>query len=99
MIIFDDVVKENMKKYNPDWPKITDHPYKILLIEGSGYRKRNSLFNLINYQSDIDKIYLYDKNSYEAKYQSLIKKRENVGTNYFNDLKVLIQYSNNIANI
>ena len=28
MINFDDVVKENIKKHNPDWPQIPDHPYK-----------------------------------------------------------------------
>ena len=29
----------------------------------------NSLFNLINKEPDIDKIYLYAKDPYEAKYQ------------------------------
>ena len=28
----------------------------------------NSLFNLINHQLDIDKIFLFAKDSYEAKY-------------------------------
>ena len=30
MINFDDVVKENIKQHNPNWPQITDHAYKIL---------------------------------------------------------------------
>ena len=38
--------------------------------------KTNSLFHLINYQPDIDKIYLYAKEPYEAKYQFLTNKRE-----------------------
>ena len=38
--------------------------------------KTNSLFDLINYQPDIDKIYLYAKEPYEAKYQFLTNKRE-----------------------
>ena len=38
---------------------IPDHPYRIVIIGGSGLRKPNSLFNLINQQPDIDKTYLY----------------------------------------
>ena len=36
MINFDKVVKENIKEHNPNWPKIPDHPYRILIIAGSG---------------------------------------------------------------
>ena len=50
--------------------------YGILLIGSSGSGKTNSLFNLINHQSDFDKIHLYAKDPYKAKYQFLIKKRE-----------------------
>ena len=74
MINFDDDIKEETKKRNPNWPQIPDHPYRILII-GSGSGKTNSLFNLINQQPDTDKIYLYAKDPYEAKYQFLIKKR------------------------
>ena len=35
-----------------------DHPYRILIIVGSGSGKTNALFNLIKEQDDIDKIYL-----------------------------------------
>ena len=45
MINFDDLVKENIKEHNPDWPQIPDHPYRILTIGGSGSGKTNSLFN------------------------------------------------------
>ena len=61
MINFDDVTKENIKKHNPNWPEIPDHPYIILIIRGSESRKINSLFNLISQQPDIDKIYSYTK--------------------------------------
>ena len=54
---FDEVTKENIKK----WSQIPDHPYRILIIEGSGSGKTNSLFHLISQQPDIDKIYLYAK--------------------------------------
>ena len=39
------------------------------MIGGSGSGKTNSLFNLINQQPDIDKIYLYAKDLHKAKYQ------------------------------
>ena len=34
VINFDDVTKENIKEQNPNWPKIPDHPYRIMIIEG-----------------------------------------------------------------
>ena len=52
------------------------------------------MLNLINNQPGIDKIYLYAKNPYEAKYQFLISKRESTGSKYFNDPKAFIEYSN-----
>ena len=52
--------------------------------------KANALLNLIINQQDIDKIYLYAKDPYEAKYQYLIKKREKVGLNHYNDPKASI---------
>ena len=51
------------------------------------------MLNLINNQPGIDKIYLYAKNPYEAKYQFLINKRESTGSKYFNDPKAFIEYS------
>ena len=68
MINFDDVTKENVKEHNPNWPQISDHPYRILIIGGSGSEKTNSSFNLINQQPDIDKMYFYAKDSSEGKY-------------------------------
>ena len=58
MTNFDNVTKENIKEHNPNWPQIPDHPYRILMIGGSGSEKINSLFNLINQQPDVDGIYL-----------------------------------------
>ena len=69
MINFDDVTKENIKEHNPNWPQIPDHPYRILIIESPGSVKRNSLYNRINQRPDIDKIYLYAKDPYQAKYE------------------------------
>ena len=36
-------VKENINEHNPNWSQIPDHPYRILIIGGSGSRKTNSL--------------------------------------------------------
>ena len=72
MIKFDDVMKENIKEHNPNWSQIPEHPCRMLIIGGVGYGKKKSLFNLINQQPDIDKMYLYAKNPNKAKYQFLI---------------------------
>ena len=58
-INFDDYVNENKIKHNKNWPYIPDHPYRILIIGGSGSGKTNLLLNLTENQPDIDKIYLY----------------------------------------
>ena len=54
MITFD-VTEENIKEHNPNWLQIPDNLYRILIIGDSGSGKINSLFNLINHQSDINK--------------------------------------------
>ena len=94
MINFDNYVNENKTEHNKNWPYIPDHPYRMLIIGGSGSGKTNLLLNLIENQPDIDKIYLYEKDPYESKYQYLINKRERVGINHFNDPKAFIEYSN-----
>ena len=99
MINFDDIVNENKTKHNKNWPYIPDHPYRILIIGGSGSGKTNLLLNLIENQPDIDKIYLYAKDPYEAKYQYLINKREGVGINHFKYLQAFIEYSNDMGNV
>ena len=99
MINFDDHTNENKTQHNPKWPYIPDHPYRILTIGGSGSGKTNALLNLIENQPDIDKIYLYAKDPYEAKYQYLITKREGVGINHFNDPKAFIEYSNDMQDV
>ena len=96
MINFDHYVNENKTKHNENCPYIPDHPCRILIVGGSGSGKTNVLLNLIENQPDIDKIYLYAKDPYEAKYQYLIKKREGVDIDHFNNLKAFIEYSNDI---
>ena len=96
MFNFGYITKENTKKHNPNWPEIPDHPCRILIFRGSGSGKTNALLNLINHEPDIDKIYLYAKDSYEEKYQFLINKRESTGLKHFNDSKAFIEYSDDI---
>ena len=99
MINFDDYTNENIIEHNSKWPYIRDHPYRILIIGGSGSGKTNALLNLINNQPDIDKIYLSAKDPNEEKYQYLINKREKVGLDRFDDPKAFIEYSNDMQDV
>ena len=63
MINSDDYTNENktlqeLCSHNLKQPYIPDHPYRILIIGGTGSGKTNALLNLINNQPDVDKIYL-----------------------------------------
>ena len=54
--------------HNPSWPYIPEHPYKTLIIGGSGSGKIDVLLNLIkNERPDFDKIYFYVKRSIRIK--------------------------------
>ena len=99
MINFDGYPNENKIEYNSKWPYIPDHPYRILIADGSGSRKTNALLNLINNQPDVDKVYLYAKDPYDAKYQYLINKREKLGLDHFKDPKAFIKYSNDMEDV
>ena len=93
---------------NSNWPYIPDHTYRILIVGGSGSGKTNALLYLINDQQDIDKLYLYAKDPYEAKYQYLINEHEKVGLIHFKNIedynpdkkrKVLIVFDDMIADM
>ena len=95
----DSIMSENNKNHNKKWLYIPDHPYRILMISGSGSGKTNTLLNLINEQRDIDKIYLYAKDLSEPKYEYLIKNRENAGIKHVNDSNAFIECSNTMDDI
>ena len=99
MINFDDYTSENRTEHNLNWPYIPHHPYRTLIIGGSGSGKTIALLNLINNQLDIDKIYLYAKDPCEAKYQYLIDKCEKVGLNHYDDPKGFIENSNDMQDV
>ena len=55
--------------------------------------------NIINNQPDIDKIYIYARDPYKAKYQYLINKYEKVELDDFNDPKAFMEYSNDVQDV
>ena len=99
MINLDKIVNNNSNNHNEKWPYIPDHPYRFLIIGGSGSGKTNTLLNLINEQKDIDKIHLYAKDLNEPKYEHLIKNRENTGIKHLNHSKAFIECSNTINDV
>ena len=98
MINFDNYFNESKTKHNRNSPYIPDHPYKILIIEGSGSGKTNVLLNLIENQPDIC-INVYAKDPFEAKYQYLIKIREKAGIDHHNDPRAYTECSNGMRDI
>ena len=99
MINFDDYTNEKKQSIIQN-----DHLFQIihaeyLLWEALDQEKQNALLHLISNQSDIDKIYLYVKDLYEAKYQYLINKREKVGLDLFDDPKAFMEYSNDMQGV
>ena len=97
MINLDKITNENNKKHNEKLPYIPDHPYRILIIGGSGSWKTNTLLNLIkeeDYHDVIEKIYLYPKDLSEPEYEYLIKKREDTGIKNVNNPNAFIVCSN-----
>ena len=99
MINSGNIVNNNNQQHNENWPYIPNHPYRILIIGGSGSGKTNTLIHLINEQKDIDKIYLYAKDLSEPKYEYLIRNRENTGIKHLNDSKAFIECSNTMNDV
>ena len=66
---------------------------------GRRIRKNRCVIKFNKQPAGFDKIYLYAKDPYEAKYQYLINKRESTGINPFNEPKAFIEYSNDMQDV
>ena len=97
MFNFGYIPKEVIKEHNPNWQEIPGHPYRTLLIvRGSGSGK-NALLNLINNESEIDKVYLYAKDLYEANTNFQLRQEKLDAQNTLMIQK--LEYSNEIKNV
>ena len=96
---FDYITKPDIKEDNPNWSEISNHPYRIIIVGGSGSNKTNALLKVINHELDINNFFIYTKDLCKAKYRLIISKRECTGLNYYNDPKAFIEYSNGMDNI
>ena len=99
IINLDSNSNENNKQHNEKWSYIPDHPYRTMMVGGSGLGKTNALLNLINEQYDIDKIYLYAKDLSKPKYEYLIKKPKNAGIRHLNDPNAFIKCFNTMDDV
>ena len=70
--------------HNPNWPYIPDHPYRILIISGSGSGKTNVILNLIKNQRLINDLSTY--------HQLLIYGREKAGIEILKYPEAFIDY-------
>ena len=96
---YDESVEINI---NPDCSYLPDHPFRMLVIDGSRSSKTNMLLNLIKYLlPDVDKIYIYIyvKDPFEWKYPLIIIGRETVRTKQLKYSKTLIDYSQVIDDV
>ena len=99
MINSDSITNENNKKNNEKWAYIPDHPYRILIIGGSGSEKTSTLLNLINERRNIHKMYLYARDLNEPKYKILIKKCKDPGIKHLNGSNAFIECSNTMDDV
>ena len=96
MFNLDATINKNNKDDDNKWP------YSMLITGPSGSGQTNVLLNLIQKQDNeypTDKIYLYAKDLSEAKYQFLIKKREDVGIKNLDDPSAFMEYSNTMDDV
>ena len=102
IINLESITNKNNKEHNEKWPYIPNHPYRIIIIFGSGSGKVNTLLNLVkekDYHDVIDKMYLYARDLSKPKYQFLIKKRVDAGIKHVNNPNIFIVCSNTMDDV
>ena len=77
------ITKEDVNEHNPKWPEIPDHPYRILIIGGSGSGNKDAFICKRSIRNKI----------------LLINKRESTGLKYLIDSKAFIEYSKDMDDI
>ena len=90
------ITNKNKKDNDKKWP------YRMLITGPSGSGKTNASLNLIQKQDNeklINKIYLYAKDLSEARYQLLIKKREDERIKNLDNPSTFIEYSNTMDGV
>ena len=86
--------------HNLNWPYIPDHPYRILIIGASGSEKTNVFLKLIKHQwPDIDKIYLYIRDSFDSKHQLLVNGKEKIEIEILENPKAFTDYSQTVDDL
>ncbi len=89
--------KDTNKYNNPNAQKgIPKHPFRSVIIGGSGAGKTNTAMNIIFTGANMEHIYLYAKNLEEPLYKALIGTYENAGVR---TRQKLITYSDDPADI
>ena len=86
-------VNDNKTEQNEKWPYIPEHPYRIIIIGGSGPGKTNALINLINEQKRLE--WTFDWILYEY----FIKKREDARIKHLNNPNAFIKCSNTMDDV
>ena len=76
-----------------------NRPFRMLIIGPSGSGKTNPILHLINNLHPINKIYLYNKDINEPKYEYLINKREQAGIKNLNDPHAFVEYSDDMDDV
>lgn len=90
--------KDDTKYYNPNAHTlgIPKHPFRAVIVGGSGAGKTNTCMNIIFEGKNMEHIYLYAKNLSEPLYKALIGTYEKAGARTKQDL---ITYSDDPAEI
>jgi len=103
MIDFSKILKSDMDIDQND-PLMPQHPFRFLVVGGSGSGKTNMVLNLIMTFLKYDRLYLYARDIEEIKYRFLIKYFKNIqlllrGKKKIEDNEQIFQYGSEYEDI